>query len=57
MSNIELYLKRSEVERINEALYFSKRGNYYRQALSDLVRLALLAKYGGVYMDVSFVLL
>lgn len=38
-------------------MYFNNRGSKFDQTYSDLVRLALLIKHGGVYMDAAFMLL
>lgn len=56
-TNLKSYIGLTEIERIEETLYFNNRGSKYDQTYSDLVRLALLKKHGGVYMDASFILL
>ena len=56
-TNLKSYIGLSEIERIEETLYFNNRGSKYDQTYSDLVRLALLKEHGGVYMDASFILL
>jgi hypothetical protein len=56
-SNLKDYIELAEIERIDEAIYFNNRGNQFDQTYSDLVRLCLLIRHGGVYMDASFMLL
>lgn len=56
-TNLKEYIGVEELERIEDVLYFNNRGNRYDQTYSDLVRLALLMRHGGIYMDASFILL
>jgi hypothetical protein len=56
-SNLKDYIELAEIESIDEAIYFNNRGNKFDQTYSDLVRLCLLIRHGGVYMDASFMLL
>lgn len=56
-TNLKDYIGLTVIERIDEALYFNNRGSKFDQTYSDLVRLALLIKHGGVYMDAAFMLL
>lgn len=56
-TNLKEYIGLAELERIEDVLYFNNRGSKYDQTYSDLVRLALLMRHGGVYIDASFMLL
>jgi mannosyltransferase OCH1-like enzyme len=56
LSNIHEYLDTDTLERINLSLKHANMKTY-PQSKGDLYRLALIAKYGGVYMDVSYIAL
>jgi hypothetical protein len=55
-ANLHEYLDNETIEQINKT-YHNSPHKKFEQIFSDFVRLALLAKHGGVYMDASFVLL
>lgn len=56
LSNINNYLDADTLAKIKNSLTNAKL-KIYPQSQGDLYRLALLAKYGGIYMDASFIAL
>lgn len=56
LSNIHQYLSNETLERIDSAIRLAKLTTY-PQSKPDLYRLALLAKFGGIYMDASYIAL
>jgi mannosyltransferase OCH1-like enzyme len=51
-SNIKDYLDSQTIERIEYTIKNGKM-NIFTQTKSDLIRLALLYKHGGIYVDAS----
>lgn len=56
MSNIHEYLDTDTVQKIETTILHAKLKTY-PQSKADLYRLALLAKFGGIYMDASYIAL
>jgi hypothetical protein len=56
LSNINTYLEEDTIVKIRYSLNNAKL-KMYPQSQGDLYRLALLAKYGGIYMDASYIAL
>jgi mannosyltransferase OCH1-like enzyme len=56
LSNIHNYLETSTLKKITYSLNNAK-VKIYAQSQGDLYRLALLEKYGGIYMDASYIAL
>ena len=54
MSNAHQYLDQKTLDKINYTMKNAKLKSS-RQHLSDFMRLALVSKYGGIYMDASYV--
>jgi mannosyltransferase OCH1-like enzyme len=56
MSNIKQYLAEEVLLRIETTIAHAQLKTY-PQSKGDLYRLALLAEYGGIYMDASYIAL
>jgi mannosyltransferase OCH1-like enzyme len=56
LSNVHSYLEKKTLDRINYSVEHAKL-KVYAQSRADLIRLALIANHGGIYMDASFIAL
>jgi hypothetical protein len=56
-SNLQDYLDSDTIDRIEYAVNHQASIMKSKYIEYDLIRLALIAKHGGVYMDLSYILL
>lgn len=56
-SNLQDYLAAEVIEKIDYAVTHQASVMKSKYIKYDLIRLALVAKYGGIYMDLSYILL